>query len=110
MSTHVLVMAKSPRAGRVKTRLHPVFAPRHAARLAEAALRDTLDAVRASGADRRIVALDGPAGPWLGDGVEVVAQIEGSLNERLAAAWARAGGPGLQIGMDTPQVTGDLLD
>nr|BFF26029.1 hypothetical protein GCM10025732_39940 [Glycomyces mayteni] len=38
------------------------------------------------------------------------AQVEGTFNERLAAAWARAGGPGLQIGMDTPQVTPELLD
>jgi rSAM/selenodomain-associated transferase 1 len=109
MPTHVLVVAKAPRPGRVKTRLHPAFAPEEAARLAEAALRDTLVAVRASGADRRIVALDGPTGPWLGDDVEVVAQVDGTLNDRLAAAWRWAGGPGLQIGMDTPQVTGALL-
>ena len=93
---HVLVMAKSPVPGRVKTRLCPPCTPQEAAALAEAALADTLDAVAASGAGRRIVALDGAPGPWLPPGFHVVPQV--------------AGGPGLQIGMDTPQVTAELLD
>ena len=108
--THVLVMAKSPVPGRVKTRLCPPCTPVEAAALAEAALADTLDAVAASGADRRIVALDGVPGPWLPPGFEVVAQTDGPFDRRLAAAWAAAGGPGVQIGMDTPQVTAALLD
>jgi glycosyltransferase A (GT-A) superfamily protein (DUF2064 family) len=107
---HVLVVAKAPRPGLVKTRLQPTFSPLHSARLAEAALRDTLDSVRASSADRRILALDGPTGPWTGTGFDVVAQSHGSLNVRLAAAWRSAGGPGIQIGMDTPQVEPALLD
>lgn len=107
---HVLVMAKEPVPGRVKTRLSPPFTLDEAARIAAAALADTLDAVAACGADRRILVLDGAPGPWLPCGFEVVAQVDGSLGRRLAAAWAGAGGPGLQIGMDTPQVTATLLD
>ena len=42
------VIAKAPVAGRVKTRLTPPCTPEQAAALAEAALRDTLDAVRAT--------------------------------------------------------------
>jgi len=103
-------MAKSPVAGRVKTRLCPPCTPQEAAELAEAALADTLDAVEACGADRRIVALDGAPGPWLPAGFEVVPQVTGTFDRRLAAAWATAGGPGVQIGMDTPQVTAKLLD
>lgn len=103
-------MAKSPAPGRVKTRLCPPCTPDEAAALAEAALADTLEAVAASGADRRIVALDGAPGPWLPPDFDVVPQIDGPFDRRLAAAWAAAGGPGVQIGMDTPQVTGDLLD
>lgn len=109
-STHVLVMAKSPVPGRVKTRLCPPCTPEEAASLAEAALADTLEAVAACGADRRIVALDGAPGPWLPSGFEIVPQAEGSFDVRLAAAWSVAGGPGIQIGMDTPQVTAGLLD
>ena len=107
---HVLVMAKSPVPGRVKTRLCPPCTPHEAAALAAAALADTLDAVAACGASRRILALDGAPGPWLPPGFRVVAQAGGGLDQRLAAAWTAAGGPGVQIGMDTPQVTPDLLD
>lgn len=108
--THVLVMAKSPVAGRVKTRLCPPCTPQEAAELAEAALADTLDAVAACNVDRRIVALDGAPGAWLPPGFEVVPQVTGTFDRRLAAAWDAAGGPGVQIGMDTPQVTAALLD
>lgn len=107
---HVLVMAKAPVPGRVKTRLCPPCTPAEAAAVAEAALADTLAAVAACGADRRLVALDGAPGPWLPPGFEVIPQADGPFDRRLAAAWARAGGPGVQIGMDTPQVTPALLD
>lgn len=107
---NVLVMAKAPVAGRVKTRLCPPCTPAEAAAIAEAALADTLDAVAGSGAGRRIVALDGAPGPWLPPGFEVIAQVDGGLDRRLAAAWSAAGGAGVQIGMDTPQVTPALLD
>ncbi len=107
---HVLVMAKSPVPGRVKTRLCPPCTPVEAAALAEAALADTLDAVAGSGAGRRVVALDGAPGPWLPPGFTVVAQCGGSFARRLAHAWSVAGGPGVQIGMDTPQVTAADLD
>lgn len=107
---HVLVLAKEPVPGRVKTRLCPPCSPVEAAALAEAALADTLEAASRCGADRRIIALDGRPGDWLPEGFEVVPQVDGDLGARLDAAWAAAGGPGLQIGMDTPQVTGDILD
>lgn len=103
-------MAKAPVAGRVKTRLCPPCTPAEAAAIAEAALADTLAAVAACGAGRRIVALDGAPGPWLPPGFEVIAQVDGGFDRRLAAAWAAAGGAGVQIGMDTPQVTPALLD
>jgi glycosyltransferase A (GT-A) superfamily protein (DUF2064 family) len=108
--THLLVLAKAPVPGRSKTRLTPPLTPDEAAAVAEAALADTLEAVAACGADRRILALDGEPGPWLPEGFEVVPQVDGMFNERLAAAWAHAGGPGLQIGMDTPQIDAALLD
>lgn len=108
MST-LLVIAKEPRAGRVKTRLTPPFTPREAALLAEAALVDTLRTVAATPARRRVLVLDGTPGPWLPPGFDVVPQCTGGLDERLAAAFADCEGPTLLIGMDTPQVTPDLL-
>ncbi|MDQ2724759.1 MAG: TIGR04282 family arsenosugar biosynthesis glycosyltransferase [Actinomycetota bacterium] len=107
---HVLVMAKAPVPGRVKTRLCPPCTPEEAAVIAEAALADTLEAVSRCGADRRIVALDGELGPWLPGGFEVVTQRGRGLAERLGAAWRDAGSAGFQIGMDTPQLTATDLD
>lgn len=109
-STTLLVIAKEPRPGRVKTRLTPPFTPEEAAGLAEAALADTLHAVAAVPAARRILVLDGNPGPWLPPRFDVVPQCAGGLDERLADAFARCAGPALLIGMDTPQVTPELLD
>ncbi|MFG2868532.1 DUF2064 domain-containing protein [Streptomyces sp. NPDC048338] len=108
MST-LLVIAKAPVAGRVKTRLTTQFTPQQAADLALAALQDTLAAVLATPARRRVLVLDGHPGPWIPDGIEVVPQCTGGLDVRLAAAFALAEGPSLLVGMDTPQVTPGLL-
>jgi rSAM/selenodomain-associated transferase 1 len=108
--TAALVLAKAPVAGRVKTRLCPPLSPEEAALVAEAALADTLEAVSRCGADRLVVALDGAPGPWLPPGFEVVAQRGAGLDERLAAAWDDVGGPGVQVGMDTPQLVAAHLD
>lgn len=105
----LLVIAKAPVPGRVKTRLTPPYSAEQAARIAEAALADTLDAVLAAPARRRVLVLDGAPGPWLPPGIEVVPQCAGSLDERLAAAFALDPGPALLIGMDTPQVDPALL-
>ncbi|MFG3106314.1 TIGR04282 family arsenosugar biosynthesis glycosyltransferase [Streptomyces tendae] len=109
-TTTLLVIAKEPRPGRVKTRLTPPFTPAEAAALAAASLADTLAAVAATPARRRVLVLDGAPGPWLPPGFDVVPQCAGGLDERLADAFARCAGPALLIGMDTPQVTPDLLD
>ena len=107
---HVIVMAKAPRPGRVKTRLCPPCTPDEAAAVATAALADTLDAVAGCGAARKVIALDGEPGPWLPPGFELVPQRGADFNQRLANAWADTGGPGIQVGMDTPQVTPAELD
>ncbi|WP_326796685.1 DUF2064 domain-containing protein [Streptomyces sp. NBC_01808] len=105
----VLVIAKEPRPGRVKTRLTPAYTPAEAARLAEAALADTLAVVRDLPARRRVLVLDGAPGDWLPPGFTVVPQAAGGLDERLAAAFGGCTGPALLVGMDTPQLTAALL-
>lgn len=106
---HVLVMAKAPVPGRVKTRLCPPCTPAQAAAIAAAALADTLDAAVASRADRVVLALDGGVDAWLPPGCVVIAQRGRTFADRLANAWSDTGGPGVQIGMDTPQLgAGDL--
>jgi glycosyltransferase A (GT-A) superfamily protein (DUF2064 family) len=112
----LLVLAKAPRPGRSKTRLAPAFGLEGAARLAAAALADTLDAVAEAPAARRVLVLDGgpldvdgPCAVALPGGVEQSAQAGGSHADRIAAAFELSRGPALLVGMDTPQVTPALL-
>ena len=111
MNAHpaLIVIAKAPVAGRVKTRLCPPCTPAQAARLARAALADTLAACDAATAGRRVLALEGEPDGLLPGGWEVVAQRGDGLAERLAHAFADVGGPACLVGMDTPQVTADQL-
>ena len=114
----IVVLAKEPRPGRVKTRLSPTFSPDEAAELAAGALRDTLSAVHAADVPRRVLAWAGDPTGW-DAGFTVVPQPDGDLNVRLTAAFT-VSLPGnatcsqmadrvLLIGMDTPQVgPGDL--
>jgi rSAM/selenodomain-associated transferase 1 len=105
----LVVIAKEPLPGRVKTRLSPPCTREQAAALAEAALQDTLAAIAAAPARRRVLALDGRPGRWLPAGFEVVPQRGGGLGQRLAGALLDAGGPALVVGMDTPQLSSGLL-
>jgi glycosyltransferase A (GT-A) superfamily protein (DUF2064 family) len=111
--TQVLVITKAPVPGRSKTRLSPPCTPHQAAGIAAAAVGDTLDTVRAAPVAGRVVALDGHPGLLDLDGFRVVPQVAGDLGIRLAAAFADAMADGpvptLLIGMDTPQVTAELL-
>jgi len=110
----VVIMAKEPRPGEVKTRLCPPLSPPQAATLAAAALADTMAAVAASAAKRSALVLDGAAGPWVRPGLEVIAQRQGDFGTRLAHAlddaWAGCQLPVLVVGMDTPQLEPSLLD
>jgi len=111
--TQVVVITKAPVPGRSKTRLSPPCTPDQAVGIAAAAVADTLDTVRAAPVAGRIVALDGHPGPLDLAGFRVVPQVAGDLGTRLAAAFADAMADGpvptLLIGMDTPQVTAELL-
>ncbi|NQU38232.1 MAG: DUF2064 domain-containing protein [Actinobacteria bacterium] len=100
----LLVLAKEPVAGKVKTRLTPAMSPEQAASLAKAALRDTLETVAAARGRRRILVLDGNPGDWIPDCFEVVEQVPGGLDARLAGAFDIVDGPAMLVGMDTPQI------
>ncbi|OBK21268.1 glycosyltransferase involved in cell wall biogenesis [Mycobacterium asiaticum] len=115
----ILVVAKAPEPGRAKTRLAASVGDEVAAQIAAAALLDTLDAVAAAPVAARVVALTGDLGnaacaaeirQRLGS-FTVIEQRGDTFAERLANAHADAAGenPVLQIGMDTPQVSPELL-
>ena len=118
----VLVVAKAPVPGQAKTRLAASVGDTAAADIAAAALLDTLDAVAAAPVAARVVALTGELsaasyGAEITAGLAdfiVVPQRGADFAERLAnahidAAAASGGLPVLQIGMDTPQVTDELI-
>lgn len=107
---HLLVMAKRPLPGRAKTRLIPRFGPLGASALAAAALADTFTAAGACRADRVVVSFDGDPIGIVPPDFEVFPQRAGELADRLTGAWADVGSPGVQIGMDTPQLTAADLD
>jgi rSAM/selenodomain-associated transferase 1 len=109
MSAALVVMAKEPLPGRVKTRLCPPLAHAEAATLAAAALADTLQAVAWTQVRRRVLVLDGSPGPWLPPGFEVIAQRGDGLADRLANATRDVGEALVFVGMDTPQLTRALL-
>lgn len=113
-----LVVAKAPVPGQVKTRLGETIGMDAAARVAAAALLDTLVACR-SAFDECHLALAGDLRGATAE-TELREHLAGwvlhpqrgtTLGERLARAHASVAGPGptVQIGMDTPQVTADDL-
>jgi glycosyltransferase A (GT-A) superfamily protein (DUF2064 family) len=104
-----MVIAKSPQPGRVKTRLCPPLDPEGACQVARACLLDTIDAAAAVPADRHVLVLDGPVGPWCPAGWEIIAQRGEGLAERLANAFTEVGTPAVVIAMDTPQVSSGSL-
>jgi glycosyltransferase A (GT-A) superfamily protein (DUF2064 family) len=116
----LLVVAKAPEPGRAKTRLAATVGDQVAADIASAALLDTLDAVAGAPVVGRVVALTGDVDAAAGaaeirqrlESFTVIEQRGGDFADRLANAHADssfAGYPVLQIGMDTPQVTAELL-
>ncbi|MFI6235812.1 DUF2064 domain-containing protein [Micromonospora sp. NPDC050784] len=118
----LLLVAKAPVPGLAKTRLCPPADPTQAARVAAAALLDTLAAVRDTASTIPVLAhtgrfADAEYGAELTTalaGWHLLAQRGGTFAERLANAHADTaaafpGRPVLQIGMDTPQIRPALL-
>ncbi|GAA3213255.1 DUF2064 domain-containing protein [Streptomyces thermocoprophilus] len=107
--TTLLVIAKEPRPGRVKTRLTPPYSPTRPPLSRRRRSRTPCGRWRRRPPPAGCWCWTGGRGPWLPPGFDVVPQCGGGLDERLAAAFAACTGPALLIGMDTPQVTPDLL-
>lgn len=107
--TTLIVIAKECIPGRVKTRLHPPLTLEQAAILAAASLADTFKAVSSLPATRRILVFDGNLLPPGSESYELIQQVSGELDMRLGAIFDECSGPTVLIGMDTPQLTADLL-
>lgn len=106
----LLVIAKQPVPGRVKTRLIGSCTAAEAAGLAAAALADTLHALRDFPSADKVILLDGDPAGLVPAGWRVLPQCGGGLDQRLAAGFAAVpDGPALLVGMDTPQLFPQLL-
>jgi len=110
----ILVMAKAPEAGRVKTRQCPPLTFEQARDLHEALLLDTLDLVRAA-ATVRMLACAGPP-DWFdthAPDFERFAQQGADLGERLHAALQAvlaAHTPVLCVGSDSPHISAGCFE
>jgi hypothetical protein len=114
----ILVMAKTPRPGSVKTRLHPLLGPDGCSVLQAALLAHAVSTALATGR-RVVVAFDPPDAlgqirELIADlgAVELIPQCGGHLGERMTTAADDAlpdGGHLAVIGTDAPTLTADLL-
>jgi len=119
MRTALLVFAKRPVPGRVKTRLTPPFTPEEAAELYRRMLLDTLVKTgQLAGLDRLLFYEQGDGTPeffaeTVGEGVCYPQEGEG-LGARLAAAFDRTFGLGYDaaavIGTDSPHLPTTFID
>ena len=118
----LMVIAKQPIPGRVKTRLSPQFTPSEAAQLAAAALRDSIAVIDATPAAHRVLLFDGDPAGWAPPLWTVVAQCRGPLDVRLSSGFAAIAAdqsdrhpvehvarPVVLVGMDTPQLRPEQL-
>lgn len=108
--TTIVVIAKEPVAGTVKTRLNPPLTLEQAATVAGACIDDTLATLAMLPASRRILYFQGQRVPDSADGFEVIPQPDGPLDVRLAWIFDYCAEPTLLVGMDTPQITAAHLE
>lgn len=112
----ILLFAKYPVPGQVKTRLIPALGALRAARLHRRLTEVTLVTAVAAGAPVVVCAAGASLRrfrAWLGEGPAYVRQSEGDLGQRMDDAFARAFRQGtpkaLAIGADVPSLTPDLI-
>lgn len=108
--TRIVVFAKQPVPGRVKTRLIPALGAEGAARLAAEMLERTIGEAVATGLEVELCG-EPDAAVWSDATVALTAQGEGGLGERLARAAKRvlAEEPVLLVGADCPALGRDRL-
>jgi rSAM/selenodomain-associated transferase 1 len=114
----LIVMAKLPEPGRVKTRLCPPLTPRQAARLHTVFLRHTIERLASLVGDEQVMLCHTPddAGPRFAETLGMrprqglLPQGEGDLGDRLTRAAVRyQAGPTLFFGADSPHMASDAV-
>ncbi len=112
----ILLFAKYPQEGKVKTRLIPALGATRAMRLHRRMTEAALDTALASGLPVVVCATGAPLRhfrAWLGNGPAYIRQGDGDLGRRMERAFTRAFRQGtdktLAIGADVPGLTPKLL-
>jgi len=114
----VVVFAKTPEPGAVKTRLCPPLSPEDAAELQRACLQDLWARLDRLPRVRRILCYHPPGSAdrfrdLLGRETDLLAQSEGDLGLRLTAAFesvfSRGLGPVLAVGADSPDLPLEII-
>jgi hypothetical protein len=88
-ATRIVIFAKAPVPGRVKTRLIPALGAEGAAKLAAEMLQQTVSEAVASGLDVELCGEPDPATWYNGAPANLTAQGEGDLGQRLRRAAER---------------------
>jgi hypothetical protein len=114
INCRIMIFAKAPTPGRVKTRLIPALGERGAAQLQRQLIERTLHTAVAAGLGTlELWCAPGPAHPFFAacakrHGIRLQTQGEGDLGMRMTRALESAlaaGSPGLLIGCDCPALT-----
>lgn len=116
--TQLIVFAKAPVAGRVKTRLTPPLTPEQAAAVHAASLQDVVARAASTTAGAQIMYDDSPdAAAWFGTTFPDLPrgpQAAGDLGDRMSDAFAQAFEAGASavaiIGSDSPTLPAGLLE
>lgn len=95
MDTRIIIFAKAPVPGKVKTRLVPALGEEGAAKLARSMLLHTIEEARLAGVGKPELCVDPPSSDPLWQdlipaGFHVSAQGEGDLGDRLSRAAQRS--------------------
>ncbi len=113
MSTCLIIFARNPEPGSVKTRLHSRYTPNQAAAIYRAFILDTVQAANEATADRRCVACDPPGSEadlsdLAGPGWILFPQARADLGERMYQAarhcFDLGAGRVVIIGTDVPSL------
>jgi len=109
--TRIVIFAKAPVPGRVKTRLIPALGPDGAAKLAAEMLERTVSEALASGLEVELCGEPDPATWYEGQPVHLTTQGEGDLGQRLHRAAERVLVTAniLLIGADCPALNAPRL-
>jgi rSAM/selenodomain-associated transferase 1 len=109
--TRIVIFAKAPVPGQVKTRLIPALGAEGAAQVAARMLEHSIAEALASGLAVELCGEPDPAGWYRGPPVGLSAQYEGDLGRRLGRAAERvlAAEPALLIGADCPALDRNRL-